>query len=889
MTTKQSILEVKIDPSGAKSGSAQATSAYREFLKTFDSGTKRINDSFQKFVVNAGKANSTLLSKMTSGWSSFTRFIGSATSKAFSGIGSALKTLYGGAAKLASILGPAGVVGAINEVIQAGLKIQKFGITFSVISGNIADGRKELQGLVNMTRALGSSFEASAAPAAKFFAAAKDSLLSSDIRDIFKAFSEVSVALQLNKQEVTGVFLALQQIASKGRVSMEELRLQLAERVPGAMHFAAQSMGMSMVEFEDAVRKGTINASEFLVKFGAVLHREFGPAAAIASKLGQSAINRFDTALTLFLNKISETGVLKGFQDFLDNIREKFLESSTVAEVLGTAIKRVIDRVNEFIKSIDDQSILDSVVFISNAFVTIYNTLLDIIPSLSTFTDLLKKGASFIGRVSEWFETPSAIEKQRKAIDKLKTHLNELQEVYMNNAKSAEELGSSGFMTWFEEDGRAMWKQMVEVENLIRDSEMALRAMESAANDTAKAIDKIQPKKMDLLSAKDFIGRTPSRGKPSVSPNRGELKVMQDEIDKKKKTIEGFIIDSNKLLEASTTMQVETVDKLADARKEMAEAQLEMIKLYDTAANVSGDVQLRDMLVASQKLVEQTKVFIEARTEFEDIFAAERDKENKRLTDVFNSEAEGMTQYLSFGRDLQKADLEMRQKDIQAAADQRLITQSQANELIETMELQHLAKMGDIRAQFALTTKEFDNQTSKQRVDSVLSDIVKTTSAVAGSNKKLFEINKKARIAQAVMELPAAVMTSFARGGGFPWGVIPAGITLASGLANIQQIRSSSFGGGGSGSASIPAGSSGSTPSISTPTPVQPASDAVFTQSINGDPRSVDSGGVTNINFRIEAMDGASVNRVLNSQKGNIISMVQSAYTERGNNGGPLK
>ena len=40
--------------------------------------------------------------------------------------------------------------------------------------------------------------------------------------------------------------------------------------------------------------------------------------------------------------------------------------------------------------------------------------------------------------------------------------------------------------------------------------------------------------------------------------------------------------------------------------------------------------------------------------------------------------------------------------------------------------------------------------------------------------------------------------------------------------------------------------------------------------------------GTTNINFNISAVDGQSVQRMLNDQQGNIIGMIQSAANETG-------
>jgi len=71
-------------------------------------------------------------------------------------------------------------------------------------------------------------------------------------------------------------------------------------------------------------------------------------------------------------------------------------------------------------------------------------------------------------------------------------------------------------------------------------------------------------------------------------------------------------------------------------------------------------------------------------------------------------------------------------------------------------------------------------------------------SNVAKTSKAMFNIQKAAALATAIAELPSAVISSFKNGGGYPWGLIPAGLMLATGLQQINSIKSSSFGGGGS-------------------------------------------------------------------------------------------
>lgn len=74
-----------------------------------------------------------------------------------------------------------------------------------------------------------------------------------------------------------------------------------------------------------------------------------------------------------------------------------------------------------------------------------------------------------------------------------------------------------------------------------------------------------------------------------------------------------------------------------------------------------------------------------------------------------------------------------------------------------------------------------------------------------GQSKKIFKIGQTLALAQAAVALPTAVLESYKNGGGYPWGLVPAGIMLATGLKNIQQIRSAGAGlGGGGGSVPTP-------------------------------------------------------------------------------------
>ena len=58
------------------------------------------------------------------------------------------------------------------------------------------------------------------------------------------------------------VFLAISQMISKGKVSAEELRLQLAERMPGAVNIFAKAIGVTTSELDKMLQEGKVGLED---------------------------------------------------------------------------------------------------------------------------------------------------------------------------------------------------------------------------------------------------------------------------------------------------------------------------------------------------------------------------------------------------------------------------------------------------------------------------------------------------------------------------------------------------------------------------------------------------------------------------------------------------
>jgi tape measure domain-containing protein len=102
----------------------------------------------------------------------------------------------------------------------------------------------------------------------KFSAANKSANVPlADTNALFLSVAQAGSALGLSGEQVNGTLDALGQIASKGTVSMEELRQQLGDRLPGALGIVAKSLGITDAQLIKLVESGGLAYRDFVVPF----------------------------------------------------------------------------------------------------------------------------------------------------------------------------------------------------------------------------------------------------------------------------------------------------------------------------------------------------------------------------------------------------------------------------------------------------------------------------------------------------------------------------------------------------------------------------------------------------------------------------------------------
>lgn len=173
------------------------------------------------------------------------------------------------------------------------------GIKKAISFASAGDGAKNLEFLNQTVDALGLNLKSSADGFKKWLGGVQGtSLEGQKARDVFYSVAEASTAMGLSGEQSNGVFLALSQMASKGKIQAEELRGQLGERLPGAFNIASRAMGMSTSELDKMMASGKLMAEDFLPKFAKELHTTFAQAAVDASTDARANFNRLGTAIT---------------------------------------------------------------------------------------------------------------------------------------------------------------------------------------------------------------------------------------------------------------------------------------------------------------------------------------------------------------------------------------------------------------------------------------------------------------------------------------------------------------------------------------------------------------------------------------------------------------
>ena len=166
---------------------------------------------------------------------------------------------------------------------------------------------------------------------------------------------------------------------------------------------------------------------------------------------------------------------------------------------------------------------------------------------------------------------------------------------------------------------------------------------------------------------------------------------------------------------------------------------------------------------------------------------------------------EALQEFLMTEAELELKRHEERLLTLSEALANEMVTAEEARALQESLEEDHMRRMGEIRKKGWSDIQKFQNSTLSQQVRQVSGYLADITAGVARENKAMFELNKAAGIANAIVSAHEGISKTL---GAYPY---PINIGLAAAhaaaaFAQVNAIKNQSFSSGGSAAPSLAGG-----------------------------------------------------------------------------------
>jgi tape measure domain-containing protein len=211
--------------------------------------------------------------------------------------------------------GGLGLSNFVSRLIEVARETNRVTTALKNVSGTMSRYADNQRYLLDLAKKYGLEINALTANYAKFTAAASISGMSMmNQRKVFESVSRACTAFGMSADDSNGVMLALSQMMSKGKISSEELRLQMGERLPVALQAMAKAAGVSVAGLDKLMKKGKLMSADVLPKFAEALN-EMIPN--VDTDNLETSVNRLKNAFTEFVNGTDAQSKYKALIDWL--------------------------------------------------------------------------------------------------------------------------------------------------------------------------------------------------------------------------------------------------------------------------------------------------------------------------------------------------------------------------------------------------------------------------------------------------------------------------------------------------------------------------------------------------------------------------------------------
>jgi tape measure domain-containing protein len=253
------------------------------------------------------------------------------------------KEMAGGAGevadKLKAMAGVAATMFTAEKFIQANVQFDSMRRALTQLSGSETAAGKEMEYVRELAAHTGQDVLMLGKAYMDLTAATRGTTLEGQqSKEVFEAIVGAMSKLGKSEAETERALLAVGQMASKGTVSMEELKRQLGDALPGAMKAAADGSGVTVAKLSKMVETGEVLAGDLLPRMAAELKKVYGIDNTKDIDTFQASWARLKNSVTETFIAIGDGGAMKALTAGAEGAGAALVSTSIMVETLGKTI-----------------------------------------------------------------------------------------------------------------------------------------------------------------------------------------------------------------------------------------------------------------------------------------------------------------------------------------------------------------------------------------------------------------------------------------------------------------------------------------------------------------------------------------------------------------------
>lgn len=238
-------------------------------------------------------------------------------------------------------LGTIGLKNMVSKFVDVARETTRARVALRNISGDAQGFSNNMNFLIKASNRWGQELNGMTSEFAKFSAAASSAGISiQDQHKIFESFTRSITAFGMSSEDAHLSYLALSQMMSKGKISSEELRRQLGERMPVAMEAMARAVGVTIQELDGLLKAGKLISKDVMLPFVQEMEKML-PEVNVDNI--ETSVNRLKNTFTKLVQDLKIGEYFKKITDWansmLSNIQTSFMRVVAVIVAAFTSGK----------------------------------------------------------------------------------------------------------------------------------------------------------------------------------------------------------------------------------------------------------------------------------------------------------------------------------------------------------------------------------------------------------------------------------------------------------------------------------------------------------------------------------------------------------------------